>query len=143
VVERGYCADVSSCSNDAVKLAIAELFHQVVKQVDITAANYPQNDAASPFFDSIVPTGSIPGLCNVYERAFPAFRSLDNTASSMTAISRALVFVSFAPESGCSCDYRILPEPWHFASTSDRRQLTKSPWGFRHNKTFPHTPIGV
>jgi filamentous hemagglutinin len=63
-VAQGYCADVSSCSNDAVELAIAELFHQAVKQVDITGANYPQNNAASSFLDSIAPKGSIPGLCN-------------------------------------------------------------------------------
>ncbi len=63
-VQQGYCADVSSCSVDAVDLAIEELVRQTIKQVDITGANYLQNDAASSFLDSIAPKGSIPGYCN-------------------------------------------------------------------------------
>jgi hypothetical protein len=63
-VQQGYCADVSSCSVDAVDVAIEELIRQTIKQVDITGANYLQNDAASSFLDSIAPKGSIPGFCN-------------------------------------------------------------------------------
>lgn len=63
-VQQGYCASVDSCSSDAVDLAVADLSTQALKQVDISGAHFPQNDAASAFLDSIAPKGSIPGLCN-------------------------------------------------------------------------------
>jgi filamentous hemagglutinin len=64
-VQQGYCTSVNDCSSAAIELAIGELTNQALKQVDISQADLPQNDAASAFLDSIAPKGSIPGLCNV------------------------------------------------------------------------------
>ncbi|WP_244597404.1 hemagglutinin repeat-containing protein [Rhizobium hidalgonense] len=62
-VQQGYCTSVDTCSGASINIAIGELTNQALKQVDISAANLPQNDAASAFLDSIAPKGSIPGLC--------------------------------------------------------------------------------
>ncbi|MGO6810162.1 hemagglutinin repeat-containing protein [Rhizobium ruizarguesonis] len=62
-VQQGYCASVDTCSDAAINVAVGELTSQALKQVDISAANLPQNDAASAFLDSIAPKRSISGLC--------------------------------------------------------------------------------
>ncbi|MBB4236292.1 hemagglutinin repeat-containing protein [Rhizobium esperanzae] len=62
-VQQGYCTSVDTCSGASMNIAIGELTNQALKQVDISAANLPQNDAASAFLDSIAPKRSIPGLC--------------------------------------------------------------------------------
>ncbi|MGO6693845.1 hemagglutinin repeat-containing protein [Rhizobium johnstonii] len=54
-VQQGYCTSVNDCSDAAIKLATGELINQALKQVDISQANLPQNDAASAFLDSIAP----------------------------------------------------------------------------------------
>ncbi|MGO7654341.1 hemagglutinin repeat-containing protein [Rhizobium ruizarguesonis] len=62
-VQQGYCTSVDTCADAAINIAIGELTSQALKQVDISAANLPQNDAASAFLDSIAPKRSISGLC--------------------------------------------------------------------------------
>jgi filamentous hemagglutinin len=62
-VQQGYCTSVDTCSDAAINVAVGELTSQALKQVDISAANLPQNDAASAFLDSIAPKRSISGLC--------------------------------------------------------------------------------
>lgn len=89
---------MDDCSDVAVNIAKGELTTQALKQVDITAAGLPQNDAASAFLDSIAPKYPISGLCTGCNQTY--FHATGDvyrdTSINSESFSKIVEFYSFA-----------------------------------------------
>ncbi|AHG49784.1 hemagglutinin (plasmid) [Rhizobium leguminosarum bv. trifolii CB782] len=104
-VQQGYCTSVDTCSDAAINIAVGELTSQALKQVDISAANLPQNDAASAFLDSIAPKRSISSLCTGCNQTYfhasgDVYRDTSINAESFSKIVGFYILASAVYNSG-------------------------------------------